>query len=133
MTFMVSFVLVALAAAQAPAAPPRSVLLSGCVSRPAPARPFTLVDGSGARYRLSGRTVRKFAGQRVEIFGGFPDRGLRIRGGLLPSPNVAGQTGAMDPTRAAQAGVSGSMTVGSDDQLPEFRVTRVLALDGSCE
>ena len=61
-------------------------------------------------------------------------RNLTIRGGLLPSPNVAAQAGAMDPAKAAIANMPGA-TAGAEGSvvLPEFRVARVRALDGACQ
>ena len=111
--------------------------LSGCVARrAAPQNPLTFSEAaSGDQYRLNGRGLGKYAGQRVEIVGG-PRRPKRfsIRGGLLPSANVAGQAGDLDPAQAAianlpesNAGKSGSVT------LQEFFVTRVRVLDGSCQ
>lgn len=112
-----------------------TVMLSGCVSRSNPSRPFTLVDTTSSnRYRLTGKALRKYAGQHVELMGSFGKGGLHIAGGLVPTPNVAAQGGALDPTRAAVAAMSSGMSrSGSDDQLPEFHVTRVRSLDGSCE
>jgi hypothetical protein len=95
--------------------PPQSPLdrktpltLTGCVSQSVttPAS-FTFADGStGRKYRLSGASVRKYAGQRVVIVGG-PERRLTIRGGLVPSPNVAAQAGNQDPVQAAIADLPG--------------------------
>jgi hypothetical protein len=55
---------------------------------------------------------------------------LKITGGLLPSPNVAAQAGAIDPSQAANAS-SGGNGVGSGE-LPEFRVKTVRQLGGAC-
>jgi hypothetical protein len=116
---------------------PAPVTLSGCVaSGQSPQAPVTFADGdSGGRYRLSGRGLKKYAGQRVEIVGGLrtPSR-LAIRGGLYPSPNVAAQAGALDPAKAAIAAqpAGPESGTGSAEFLPEFRVTRVRVLDGSC-
>src|SRR5262245_28423662 len=114
---------------------PSPVTLSGCVSRGGQgSQLLTLADtASGNRYRLTGRAIRKYAGRRVEIVGGFGGRGLKVTGGLVPSPNVAAQAGALDPARASTAAMANSMNRGGDDQLPEFHVTRVRALDGSCQ
>lgn len=110
------------------------ITLSGCVSRATPQQPFTLVDtASGTRYRLTGKTVRKFDGRRVEIVGAFPSSRLTVKGGLLPSPNTAAQAGAMDPTRAIVAGMSSAGTGADDTALPEFQVARVRTLEGSCK
>ena len=133
-------VLIAVVLTQSPPSPPDktspAITLSGCISRNVPARTLTLLDAeSGARYRLTGKTVRKYAGRRVEIVGALPSSRLKVRGGLLPSPNAAAQSGAMDPTRAAVAGMSSGMGSGSADDaaLPEFQVARVRTLDGSCQ
>jgi len=108
--------------------------LTGCVSRDGTAGSFTFADNStGSKYRLSGVSVRKYAGQRVVIVGG-PERRLTIRGGLLPSPNAAAQAGNQDPVQAAIANLPGGGTNGvGTGELPTFRVSRVQAADGKCE
>jgi hypothetical protein len=95
---------------------------------------FTIADAAtGNQYRLSGASVRKYAGQRVVIIGG-PERRLAIRGGLVPSPNAAAQAGNQDPVQAALANLPGGPNSGTGDaQLPTFRVTRVRPAGGSCE
>jgi hypothetical protein len=121
-----------------PGKPPSStnlVTLSGCVSqKPGRSGEFTFLDAdSGSRYRLTGKSARKFAGQRVEIVGGPNRKRLTIRGGLLPSPNTAAQAGAIDPAKAARANLpdgAADSTVGSI--LPEFRVTALRAVRGGC-
>ena len=123
---------------QAPAAPKDTktiVTLSGCVSRdPATPGAFTFAEtGTGTKYKLGGASVRKYIGQRVELVGGQAGRRLSIRGGLLPSPNVAAQAGAIDPTKAAMANQPGGPGNGTGTvALPEFRVTSVRSL-GSCQ
>ena len=121
-----------------PAAPKDTktpVTLSGCVSRniTAPGT-FTFAEtGTGAKYRL-GAVVRKYAGQRVEIVGAPVGRRPTIRGGLYPSPNAAAQAGALDPAQAAIASLPGGASSGTGTvELPEFRVTRVRAVAGSCQ
>ena len=110
------------------------ITLSGCVSRTAPQQPFTLLDAaSGTRYRLTGKTVRKYDGLRVELVGAFPGSRLAVKGGLLPSPNTAAQAGAMDPTRAIVAGMSSAGSGADETALPEFQVARVRTLAGSCK
>jgi hypothetical protein len=110
------------------------ITLTGCVSgKPGATGSFSFQETDGAKYRLSGKGVRKFAGQKVEIVGGSP-RGLSIRGGLLPSPNIAAQAGALDPAQVAIASQpGGTATAGTGSDLPEFRVARVRALDGACQ
>jgi hypothetical protein len=107
--------------------------LSGCVAR-AERTPgqYTLEDKkSGVTYRLTGTAVRDYVGQTVLIVGGSASRKLVIKGGLVPSPNVAAQAGAMDPARAAVASQGGSAGPGAVE-LPEFKVKSVRPLTGSC-
>ena len=115
-----------------PKEPPKALVISGCVANDAagPGR-FTLADSEdGTTYRLSGGNVRTYVGKRVQVTGGLDSRRLRIVGGLLPSPNVAAQAGAIDSTKAAMAG-SGTTSAGNAP-LPTLRVTRVRPLSGSC-
>jgi hypothetical protein len=109
---------------------PTTVTLSGCVqkSETSPGQ-FTLVDQTGI-YRLTGMDVREFLGRRVQIVGG-PPRKLKITGGLKPSPNVAGQAGAMDPARAATAAHDAASVRGTGPEL-ELRVRSVAQIAGSC-
>ena len=110
--------------------------LSGCVSRDSAAPgAFTFAEtGTGTKYRLGGVGVRKYAGQRVEIVGAPVGRRPTIRGGLFPSPNTAARAGALDPAQVAIASMPGGTNSGTGAvELPEFRVTRVRALEGSCQ
>jgi len=110
--------------------------LSGCVSRDvATPGAFTFADAdTGAKYRVSGVSLRKYNGQRVEIVGRPDDRRVTVRGGLFPSPNTAAQAGAIDPAKAAIANMPGGANRGTGSvQLPAFRVTRVRSLNGSCQ
>jgi hypothetical protein len=126
------------AAAQTPQTPARNsrsaVELVGCVSDdPGASGAFTFDESGGGKYRLTGKSVRKYAGRMVRLVGGPQGRRLSIRGGLWPSPNVAGQAGAIDPAEASiarQPGGAASGTGGAD--LPEFRVASVRGIDGSC-
>src|SRR5258707_109304 len=84
---------------------PTVVTLTGCVGGGKSAgEPFTLSseDGSVA-YKLTGISMRRYEGERVQIVGGPDTRRFRIVGGLTPSPNAAAQAGALDPARAAIA------------------------------
>jgi hypothetical protein len=108
-----------------------TLTLSGCVQRSATAsNEFTFAsdDNAAGTYRLSGLNVRDYVGQRVEIVGTRPK--LVVKGGLLPSPNVAGQAGAMDPSRAATAAASGPTAASAP--LPEFRVRSIKPIAGTC-
>jgi hypothetical protein len=107
--------------------------LTGCVSdSPLPNGEFTFTDGvTGSRFRLTGKGIRQWAGQQVEIVSG-PNKRLSVKGGLYPSPNIAAQGGAIDPAQAAIARQPGGAASGTGVDLPEFRVARVRAAGGSC-
>jgi len=109
---------------------PANVTLTGCVQKSeAIGGGYTLSDGTSI-YRLTGVDVRDFVGRRVQIVGGQPS-GLKIKGGLFPSPNVAGQAGAMDPTRAATAAIDAGAAKASGAP-PEFRVRSIKPVTGGC-
>jgi hypothetical protein len=116
--------------AQQPAKKPTALTLSGCIKKGDTATGgFTLADGENT-YRLSGVDVRDFVGQRVEVVGGAPRR-LKIVGGLTPTPNVAGQAGDMDPSRAAMAAAEAANKNGTGAVL-EFRIRSIKPLAGAC-
>jgi hypothetical protein len=113
-----------------------SVELVGCVSDdPGASGAFTLNESAGGTYRLTGKSVRKYAGQMVRLVGGPQGKKkLSIRGGLWPSPNVAAQAGAIDPAEASIARQPGGAAAGTGGvNLPEFRVVSVRGVDGSCQ
>lgn len=110
----------------------RNLKVSGCIAPDtASAGHFTLTDYTSGTttYRLTGIDVRRYLGKRVEVVGAAVESKLKIVGGLTPSPNVAGQAGAMDPTRAAMAaqGAEGNAQPGNIE-VPEFRVKTVKAV-----
>ena len=111
------------------------VELVGCVSKdPGTSGSFTFNESTGSKYRLSGKSVRQYAGRMVRLVGGPRGKRLAIRGGLWPSPNVAGQAGAMDPAQESIARQPGGAAAGAGRfDLPEFRVVSVQGIDGSCE
>jgi hypothetical protein len=137
-TALFCIVLGGVAAAQTPSPSSREsrspVELVGCVSDdPGASGAFTFDESGGGKYRLTGKSVRKYAGRMVRLVGGPQGKRLSIRGGLWPSPNVAAQAGAIDPAQASiarQPGGAASGTGGVD--LPEFRVASVRGVDGSC-
>jgi hypothetical protein len=109
---------------------PSTVTLTGCVQKSeTPTGGYTLSDQTGI-FRLTGVDVRDFVGRRVQIVGGQP-RGLKIKGGLYPSANVAGQAGAMDPARAATAATDAAAAQATGAP-PEFRVRSIRPITGSC-
>jgi hypothetical protein len=100
--------------------------LSGCLDQP-PRRnsPFTFADvsekGKTTTYRLSGIDVKGYFGRRITIVGG-----------LVPSPNVAAQVGALSAMESSMVGAGGSASGTRPATLPEFRVKSVRVLQGSC-
>ena len=116
-----------------PAKPAKNITLSGCVEPDAGGRDqMKLTDKSGKVYRLSGINVREYLGRPVQLDGGIVIKGLQIKGGLSPNPNVAAQAGAMDPGRAAVATATSNSTTGNVD-VQEFRVKAVRPAAGSCQ
>jgi hypothetical protein len=115
----------------------KSITLTGCVARDASdATHFALADFTSGEttYRLTGAAdVRKYLGKRVTVSGSRVEPKVAIVGGLVPSPNVAAQAGAIDPTRAAMA-AQGSEANGRPGtiQVPEFRVRTVREGSGGC-
>lgn len=108
--------------------------MSGCVSpKPTVGSNFTFTAKGGTKYRLTGKGIKKYAGQEVEIVGGEGKK-LAIKGGLLPSPNMAAQAGAIDPGQALIASQPGGADTGTGNvELPQFNVTRVRGLGGACQ
>ena len=111
--------------------PPMPISISGCVA--AADDQFTLSDNKdGSTYRLSGTDVHDFVGQRVQIAGRVVgSKKVQVEFGLKPSPNVAAQAGAIDPSQAATATAGGLAPTGNV-QLPEFRVRTVRPLGAVC-
>ncbi len=111
------------------------VELVGCVSAdPGASGSFTLNETAGGKYRLTGKSVRKYAGKMVYLTGGPQGKKLAIRGGLWPSANAAGQAGAQDPAQESIARQRGGATTGTGGfELPEFRVVSVRGADGACK
>jgi hypothetical protein len=93
-----------------------------------------LDESGGGRYRLSGKSVRKYAGRMARLTGGPHTKKLSIRGGLWPSANIAGQAGDIDPAQAAIARQPGGAAAGTGGiDLPEFRVVSVRGAEGTCK
>jgi hypothetical protein len=110
----------------------KTVTLVGCVERGSGPNQFTLVDASG-KYVVTGARIGRYLGQRVEIAGLSDNAKFKVKGGLWPSPNVAGQAGAIDPAQAAMAAQPGGPSSATGDvDLPRVTVKSVRALDARC-
>ena len=107
------------------------VTLDGCVEASQTAKNAFTLDQDGRTYALKGVDVREFVGKHVEVIGALPKR-FTIVGGLYPSANVAGQAGAIDPTKAAMAAQSGPTSQSSRPTV-DFTVKSVRLLSGTCE
>jgi hypothetical protein len=114
----------------------KPVELTGCISGPpAAGGTYTLTDAQGAKYRLTGKKMQKYAGQMVAVVGG-PSKKVSVSGGLWPSPNAAGQAGGLDPAQESIARQPGGSTRPAGPgavPLPEFNVVRVRAVEGACK
>ena len=115
---------------------PKPIRLNGCISRDAvtPAQFNFLDNDSGGKYRLTGKGLKKFVGQRVEIVAGPPGKGVTFKTGLLPSPNIAAQAGAIDTATAAVANLpGGAADANIVNTLPELRVIGLRGVEGACQ
>ena len=115
---------------------PTTVELTGCVSlTPSANGQFSFVDGDGGgTFRLNGKGLKKYAGQRVRIVGDPSSKKIQVRTGLWPSPNAAGQAGALDPAQesiARQPGGGGTAAIPKPTR--ELRVVRVHGVEGVCQ
>lgn len=139
----IGFGVMAIAAAQAAPAQtgdksdkkrdPRRVTLSGCVERGTGPNEYTIDDEASGKFRVSGGRINQYIGQRVEVTGNVNNSRLRMRLGLYPSPNAAGQAGAMDPVKSAMAGQPGGSAAGTGAvSLPELQVRTVKSVEGGC-
>lgn len=111
---------------------PRPVTLSGCVERGTGPNEYTIDDDQSGKFRVSGGRISRFVGQRVEVTGNVNSSRLRLRLGLYPSPNAAGQAGT-DPVKSAMAGQPGGAAAGTGAvSLPELQVRTVKSVEGGC-
>jgi len=113
------------------------ITITGCVGEdPSKAGTFTLADVTtgSTTYRVARKDIRQYLGKRVTITGAALPPKTAIVGGLGPTPNVAAQAGAIDPTRAAMAaqGAEGNARPGQIE-VPEIRVRSVKAIPGDCQ
>lgn len=116
------------------AAAPKTLTLTGCVERGQTPNSYTVEDDVNGKYSVSGNGINKYLGKRVEIAGVPGSTRLKVKGGLWPTPNAAGQAGAMDPVKAAIAAQPGGGATGTGDvDLPTLKVKSVRTLDGGCK
>src|ERR1700732_425059 len=111
--------------AQRQPAPPRTaktLTLDGCVQLDDSKADWSKLSDktTWSTYHLIGPNVRAFVW-----------RSVRIVGGLVPSPNIAAQAGAIDPTKTAMAYARANTSGTGNVELLEFHVTRVRPLTGS--
>ena len=140
---MCAAVLAASAAAAQTSPPPmapkknetKSITITGCLAQD-PAGTFTLagLTPGSTTYRVAGKDIPHYLGKRVSITGVALAPKTVIVGGLTPSPNVAAQAGAIDPTRAAMAaqGAEGNTKPGQIE-IPEIRARSVKPIAGECQ
>jgi hypothetical protein len=115
--------------------PSRTLTLSGCVQRSETSTDqYMLIDRKDkTTYRLSGSDVRDYVGRPVQVVGGVvASKRLQISGGLKPTPNVAAQAGAMDPSQAATAAAGGAAPGSGPVPTLEFKIKSIRPADGGC-
>ena len=109
--------------------------MTGCISaKPATSGQYTFAEADGlGEYRLDGKEIRKFAGQRVEVIGGASGKGLTVKGGLWPTPSGGARGVALDPAQDSVARNRPGNNDGTTRDVPEFRVTRIRLANGVCK
>ncbi|MGC4080993.1 MAG: hypothetical protein QM736_02505 [Vicinamibacterales bacterium] len=113
---------------------PRTLTLTGCVERGTVPNQYTIADDENGKYEVSGSSISKYLGKRVQVAGTPGSTRFRVKGGLWPTPNVAAQGGAIDPAKAAIAAQPGGGATGTGDiNLPTLKVKAVRTLDGGCK
>ena len=108
------------------------ITLSGCVvrSETSPTQ-YTLEDKeAGWKYRLTGVDFRDYIGKPVVVIGTGAKK-VAVVGGLTPTPNIAAQAGAIDPSRAAVEAQTAAASPGNV-VVPEFKVKSIRPSGGSC-
>jgi hypothetical protein len=116
--------------------PPKTITLTGCVERDdTTPDQFTVIDrNDGTKYRVTGKDFREYVGRLVEMDGGIVIKGLAIKGGLQPNPNIAAQAGALDPSRAAVlAQTTPPSTPPTSPDVQEFKVKTIKPQGGACK
>jgi hypothetical protein len=117
-------------------APPKTITLTGCVERDETTPDqFTVIDrNDGTKYRVTGKDFREYVGRLVQLDGGIVVKGLAIKGGLQPNPNIAAQAGALDPSRAAvQAQTTPAPKSPLQPDIQEFKVKTIKPQGGACK
>jgi hypothetical protein len=118
---------------KAPAKPNRTLTLVGCVEKGSTPNQFTVSDEQSGKYVVSGARIGRYVGLRVEIAGVSDNSRFKVKGGLWPTANVAGQAGALDPARAAVAAQPGGPSAATGDvDLPKVVAKSVRTLDARC-
>jgi hypothetical protein len=115
---------------------PKTLTITGCVERDdSTPDQYTLIDRKeGIKYRVTGKDFREYVGRLVQLDGGIVVKGVVIRGGLQPNPNIAGQAGAIDPSRAAvQAQTTPAPSSSAAADVQEFRVKTIKPQGGACK
>lgn len=121
--------------AGAPSRTPEPVTLTGCMSaKPGASGQYTFEGADGvSRYQLTGKSLKKYAGMRVEVVGGAPTgNGVAVKGGLVGPLNGARGV-ALDPSQESVKRQPGGGGAGIGPAYPEFKVSRVKAVGGACE
>jgi hypothetical protein len=91
-----------------------------------------IADQKNGTFHLDGNDLRQYLGKRVQVTG-FRLGKLDVVGGLTPSPNVAGQAGAIDPSRAATAAIPGGAARTTEGTpVVEFQVRKIQTVKGTC-
>jgi len=113
--------------------PSKTLTLVGCVEKGNTPNQFTLSDDQSGKYVVTGARIGRYVGLRVEIAGVSDNSKFKVKGGLWPTANVAGQAGAIDPARAAVAAQPGGPASATGEvDLPKVVVKSVRALDARC-
>src|SRR5262249_22492274 len=105
----------------------------GCLAGVQNTNQVTFADAQhNVTYRVTGTDLREYVGQRVQVVVTSPKR-LHVTGGLLPTPTVAAQAGAIDPAQAATAAVAaGRGNQAANTTLTELRVRSAKPVAGGC-
>ena len=135
---VVAFVAPSVAAAQnqppSSSKTPEPITLTGCMSAtPGASGQYTFEGADGiSRYQLKGKSLKKFAGMRVEVVGASSAGAVAVRGGLVGPLNGARGV-AIDPSQESVKRQPGGGGAGIGPAYPELKVSRVKAVGGACE